>query len=190
MHIMYAFNVFLITLIVSVSTELHHNSDKNSDPSAIINSFCNRDAEKIAVDVIVFDNNNNNNQQDTLLQHGIHDDKSMNKNKRHASGRNEYKDRPRPNQRSLVIIFDGTASMHDDLKQLTDGAQKIVNELSKRKDNPIFNYVLVVFRDPSKKYFGHISLNHLAIQSFHFILSHIITLTHHFHPQKVINFNV
>lgn len=166
---MCAFNVFLITLIVSVSTELHHNSDKNSDPSAIINSFCNRDAEKIAVDVIVFDSNNNHNQQDSLLQHGIHDDKSVNKNKRHASGRNDYKDRPRPNQRSLVIIFDGTASMHDDLKQLTDGAQKIVNELSMRDDNPIFNYVLVVFRDPSKKYFDDISLNHSHIITHYFI---------------------
>lgn len=43
-------------------------------------------------------------------------------------------------------------SMHDDLQQLRSGAQEIINDLSSRDDNPIYNYVLVVFRDPSKCY--------------------------------------
>jgi len=42
--------------------------------------------------------------------------------------------------------------MHDDLQQLRSGAQEIINDLSSRDDNPIYNYVLVVFRDPSKCY--------------------------------------
>ena len=54
----------------------------------------------------------------------------------------------REDQRSLLIIFDATTSMGADLAQLKSAAQEIINELSKRKDNPIFNYILVVFRDP------------------------------------------
>ena len=56
----------------------------------------------------------------------------------------------RSDQRSLLIIFDATKSMGTDLAQLSSAAQEIVNDLSKRKDNPIFNYILVVFRDPGK----------------------------------------
>ena len=56
----------------------------------------------------------------------------------------------REDQKSLLIIFDATRSMGPDLAQLSSAAQKIVNDLSKRKDNPIFNYILVVFRDPGK----------------------------------------
>lgn len=63
--------------------------------------------------------------------------------------RNDYES-PRPDQRSLLIVFDATGSMHDDLEQLRAGAQEIINEFSVRADNPIYNYVLVVYRDPSK----------------------------------------
>ena len=56
----------------------------------------------------------------------------------------------REDQRSLLIIFDGTGSMSTDLAQLKSAAEEIINELSKRIDNPIFNYILVVFRDPGK----------------------------------------
>lgn len=56
----------------------------------------------------------------------------------------------RVDQRSLLIIFDGTSSMGGDLVQLRSAAQEIINEFSNRKDNPIFNYILVVFRDPGK----------------------------------------
>lgn len=40
--------------------------------------------------------------------------------------------------------------MHDDLQQLRSGAEEIIHEFSTREDSPIFNYVLVVFRDPSE----------------------------------------
>ena len=68
-----------------------------------------------------------------------------------------FRDRPRPGQRSLLIIFDGTKSMTKDLEQLQLAATQIVNELSMRQDNPIFNYILVIFRDPGKK------LHHLKL---------------------------
>lgn len=60
----------------------------------------------------------------------------------------DYKGRPRPNQKSLLIIFDGTSSMKTDLEQLLGAAKKIVDKLSSREDNPIYNYVLSIFRDP------------------------------------------
>lgn len=63
-----------------------------------------------------------------------------------------FRDRPRPGQRSLLIIFDGTKSMTKDLEQLRLAATQIINELSMRQDNPIFNYILVVFRDPGKRF--------------------------------------
>ncbi|CAO1385749.1 unnamed protein product [Diamesa serratosioi] len=54
----------------------------------------------------------------------------------------------RSDQKSLLIIFDGTSSMGADLVQLRSAAAQIINEFSQRHDNPIFNYILVVFRDP------------------------------------------
>lgn len=57
-------------------------------------------------------------------------------------------DQPKPNQKSLVLIFDATGSMSKDLEQLRTAAKQIVNELSLREDNPIYNYILVIFRDP------------------------------------------
>ena len=56
----------------------------------------------------------------------------------------------RADQRSLLIIFDATKSMGPDLAQLSSAAREIVNDFFKRTDNPIFNYILVVFRDPGK----------------------------------------
>lgn len=49
-----------------------------------------------------------------------------------------------------VIIFDGTQSMEPDLVQLRLAIKKIVNEFSILPKNPIYNYILVVFRDPGK----------------------------------------
>ncbi|CAO1391663.1 unnamed protein product [Diamesa hyperborea] len=60
----------------------------------------------------------------------------------------DRKSGPKPDQKSLVIVFDGTNSMKQDLKQLLDAVGKILNDLSKLKINPIFNYILAVFRDP------------------------------------------
>lgn len=55
---------------------------------------------------------------------------------------------PADGQRSLVIVFDATGSMLDDLHQLRDGAKLIIEEITQLKNNPIYNYVFVPFRDP------------------------------------------
>jgi hypothetical protein len=47
-----------------------------------------------------------------------------------------------------VIIFDGTGSMLPDLVQLRLAVKDIVIEFSKLRINPIYNYILAVFRDP------------------------------------------
>lgn len=146
-----ALNVFLITVIVSVSAKLFSPADNSAVGSSVSEQFpetsvandniCNNHEKNVAFDVILFDNN-------SPLQHeGV-----KRVSRRHAprNKKKDYKDRPRPDQRSLLIVFDATGSMHDDLEQLRAGAQEIVNELSAREDNPIYNYVLVVYRDPSK----------------------------------------
>uniref|UniRef100_A0A1Q3FR61 Putative axon guidance receptor dscam n=1 Tax=Culex tarsalis TaxID=7177 RepID=A0A1Q3FR61_CULTA len=55
---------------------------------------------------------------------------------------------PADGQRSLVIVFDATGSMLDDLHQLREGAKLIIDEITQLKNNPIYNYVFVPFRDP------------------------------------------
>lgn len=50
--------------------------------------------------------------------------------------------------RSLVIVFDTTWSMDDDLQELRLGAAQIVKEMLKKDKNPIYNYVFVPFNDP------------------------------------------
>jgi hypothetical protein len=42
--------------------------------------------------------------------------------------------------------------MKEDLKQLREGADKIVDKLSGLKEHPIKNYVLSVFRDQGKDF--------------------------------------
>lgn len=59
-------------------------------------------------------------------------------------------DGPRSDQASLLIVFDGTGSMHADLNQLRGAALKIVNDLAEKESNPIYNYILSVFRDPGE----------------------------------------
>lgn len=51
-------------------------------------------------------------------------------------------------QKSLLIAFDGTMSMTTDLNQLRAGAKEITLEFANRHDNPIYDYILSVFRDP------------------------------------------
>uniref|UniRef100_A0A182VQ07 Uncharacterized protein n=1 Tax=Anopheles minimus TaxID=112268 RepID=A0A182VQ07_9DIPT len=55
---------------------------------------------------------------------------------------------PKDGQRSLVIVFDATGSMLDDLQQLRGAAELIIAEITQRDNNPIFNYIFVPFRDP------------------------------------------
>jgi hypothetical protein len=55
-------------------------------------------------------------------------------------------------KRSLIFVCDATRSMKEDLKQLRDGADKIVDKFSGLKKHPIKNYVLSVFRDQGKEF--------------------------------------
>lgn len=50
--------------------------------------------------------------------------------------------------RSLVIVFDTTWSMDDDLQALRAGAAHIVKEMLKKEKNPIYSYIFVPFNDP------------------------------------------
>lgn len=54
-------------------------------------------------------------------------------------------------QKSLVIVFDGTGSMSDDLAELVPAANSIIEDFASRPDKPIFNYILSVFHDPSEQ---------------------------------------
>lgn len=53
-------------------------------------------------------------------------------------------------QKSLLIVFDGTSSMGDDLAQMVPAAKEIIETFHERKEKPIKNFVLTVFKDPSK----------------------------------------
>lgn len=143
--------VVLITLVVSVKANSPSEADNASEArslesellveSSVVNdNICNNHEKNVAFDVILFDNNS--------PMHGSV--KRVNKRQAPRENKKDYRDRARPDQRSLLIVFDATGSMHDDLEQLRSGAQEIVTELSAREDNPIYNYVLVVYRDPSK----------------------------------------
>lgn len=57
---------------------------------------------------------------------------------------------PGTGQMSLVIVFDGTSSMFDDLQQLRAGATAIIREVNQRSNHPIYDYVFVPFRDPGE----------------------------------------
>uniref|UniRef100_A0A1B0D2W5 Ig-like domain-containing protein n=1 Tax=Phlebotomus papatasi TaxID=29031 RepID=A0A1B0D2W5_PHLPP len=51
-------------------------------------------------------------------------------------------------QVSLVIVFDTTGSMGDDLEELRTGAAYIVRNVMNKTHNPIYNYIFVPFNDP------------------------------------------
>lgn len=53
-------------------------------------------------------------------------------------------------QVSLVIVFDTTASMSDDLVELRTGAAYIVRNVMNKTNSPIYNYIFVPFNDPGK----------------------------------------
>lgn len=110
-------------------------SDKSSSND---NNICNNNEKSVAYDVIMLDNHHSMSIDGSRIV------------KREASVDDDFRDRPRSDQKSLLIVFDATGSMHDDLEQLRAGAREIINEMSARSDNPVFNYILVVFRDPSK----------------------------------------
>lgn len=49
---------------------------------------------------------------------------------------------------SLVFVFDTTGSMYDDLIQLRAGASKIISTTLERKEQPVYNFLLIPFHDP------------------------------------------
>lgn len=74
----------------------------------------------------------------------------------HSIGKREVKNyvriamnakQPQPGQKSLVIVFDATPSMRNDLNQLRNGITMLVNKFPKIEDNPFYNYVFVPFRE-------------------------------------------
>ncbi|KAG5680582.1 hypothetical protein PVAND_010079 [Polypedilum vanderplanki] len=149
--------VVLLTFVAAINTKLFVFADKPfqnittvlsvselySELNVVSDNICNNHGKNVAIDVILIDSRAT----------AINEDESRLLYKRHASSysdnRKNFKDRPRIDQKSLLLVFDGTGSMHDDLKQLRSGAEEIIHDFSTREDSPIFNYVLVVFRDPN-----------------------------------------
>jgi hypothetical protein len=58
--------------------------------------------------------------------------------------------RPRPEQKSLVIVFDTTASMTSELEQVRREAKAIVEYAADLDENPFYNFIFVDFNDPGK----------------------------------------
>lgn len=62
----------------------------------------------------------------------------------------EYIKKPEEGQKDLLIVFDATASMGTDLAQLRSAAIEIVNVLARKEEDPINQFILSIFRDPSE----------------------------------------
>lgn len=136
-----SFRVILLTIIVLIDTKVLASADKTdqNNPAAKSSSATHN--------LLASDNICNNNEKNVAFDVVLIENFTQGRSKRETPTNQK---RPRADQKSLLIIFDGTGSMHDDLQQLRSGAQEIINDLSSRNDSPIFNYVLVVYRDPSE----------------------------------------
>lgn len=125
---------------------LHNNSNENSSKNK------NNSSKTVSGD------NGNIESSDLFLKnidvskiHDLHkanDSSQSSKNFNYKRNSGFKRSRPKPGQTSLVIVFDGTGSMENCLKQLRSGAQMIIDKFINNDDNPIYNYIFVPFRDP------------------------------------------
>lgn len=81
----------------------------------------------------------------SLTDNSVH---SIKKRKTNSLVQTSMKNKsPRPDQRSLVLIFDATESMSTDLPHIQQGVKKITNKLSNLDENPIYNYIFVPYHE-------------------------------------------
>ena len=65
---------------------------------------------------------------------------------------------------SLAFVFDITGSMYDDLVQVIEGAAKILATTLRRREKPLYNYVLVPFHDPGERgQFLEVLMSHMSL---------------------------
>lgn len=55
---------------------------------------------------------------------------------------------PTPYEKSLVIVFDITGSMYDDIKEMRSAAKTIVSHFASSPNYAIYNFISVPYNDP------------------------------------------
>lgn len=134
--------IFVVTAVICAPSDkdgdLRRVSDdrRGREPEKIVLSTLTKLGDKTAT--VVSQSGNEAAVTSTFLGRGASD----------KAGANGVGKPPSFGQTSLVVVFDGTLSMFDDLQQLKSGAKVIINEILARESNPIYNYIFVPFRDP------------------------------------------